>query len=118
MARSLANVAARVRKEIEAFVTPEPHPDQLGRALAPEWFADQLEMMRAALVEPHFFEVDGDGRYPERGARQVVIVAEDEETLLAFDPDPEGDFALIFRSAACLVPSPIRGNAVDCFLSR
>jgi hypothetical protein len=114
----LADVAARVRGEIDAFVLPEPHPDQLGAPLPPEWFAAGLEAMRAALVEPYFLIADGDGRYPEKGALRVVIVAEDDETLLAFDPDPEGDFALIFRSAARFGLSPIRGGAVDCFLSR
>jgi hypothetical protein len=115
----LANVAARVRAEIDAFVLPEPHPDQLGAPLPPEWFAAELNAMRAALVEPYFLIADGDGRYPEKkSALRVVIVAEEDETLLAFDPDPEGDFALIFQSAARFGLSPIRGGAVDCFLAR
>ncbi len=67
--------------------------------------------MRKALVEPYVFDLpDASG--------QVIIVAEDEDVMLAFDPNPEGDFALIFRSADTLAPSHIRGNAVDCFLAR
>jgi hypothetical protein len=115
----LAQVGARARGEIDDFVPPQAHPDQLGAPLPPEWFTAELDAMRAALVEPYFLIVSGDGRYPEKkGAFRVVIVAEDDGTLLAFDPDPEGDFALIFRSAARFGLSPIRGGAVDCFLSR
>ena len=115
----LADVAARVRGEIDTFVPPQPHPEQLGALLPPEWFMAGLEVTRAALVEPYFLIVDGDGRYPDKEvALRVVIVAEDDEILLAFDPDSEGDFALIFRSAARFGLSPIRGGAVDCFLSR
>jgi len=114
----LAGVAKRVRREIEAFVAPEPHRDQLGSPLPPEWFASGLNEMRAALVEPYFLTVEGDAGCPERRERRVVIVARDEETLLAFDPNPDGDFALIFRRAAGEWLSSIRGDAVSTFLSR
>lgn len=58
------------------------------------------------------------GGMPKPVPRQVVVVAEDAAILLAYDPDPDGDFALIFKSASRFGVSPIRGEAVDCFMSR
>ena len=119
---SLADIRQQVATEIDAFVAPAPSSDQLGEPLPAAWFSQQLDEMRAALIEPYRVEIDGDGRFPggmpKPVPRQVVIVAEDADILLAYDPDPEGDFALIFKSAAGLGVSPIRGEAVDCFMSR
>lgn len=117
-AARLAELAQLVHDEMAAFVVPERHPEQLGTALPPEWFAEQLEEMRAALVAPHFVEVDGDGGSPERSPFRVAIVAEDDWILLAHDPNPRGDFALIFKTASSFGLSPIRGGAVDCFMAR
>jgi len=112
------SVAKRVLEELENFRIPlEPDPLQVGSMLPPEWFAGQLEAMRAALVVPHVARL-ADGRHPEDAPRDVWIVAEDEDILLAFDPDPEGDFALVFRSAPQPGLSPIRGDAVGCFMAR
>ena len=78
--------------------------------------------MRAAVIEPYLVEIDGDGRFPggipKPVPRRVIIVAEDHDIFLAYDPDPDGDFALIFKSASGFGVSPIRGQAVDCFMSR
>ncbi|WP_084277766.1 hypothetical protein [Novosphingobium sp. B1] len=119
---SLADIRQKVLMEIETFVVPDPSPDQLGEALPTEWFLQQLDEMRAALIEPYLTEIDGDGRFPRSlpkpVPRRVVIVAEDENILLAYDPDCDGDFALIFKSASGCGVSPIRGDAVDCFMSR
>lgn len=119
---SLASIRQQVVTEIETFAAPVPRPDQLGELLPAEWFSQQLDEMRAALIEPYLVEIDGDGRFPEGipkpVPRQVVIVAEDNDVLLAYDPDPEGNFALIFKSASGFGVSPIRGDAVDCFMSR
>jgi hypothetical protein len=112
-----ASLAALVRKEIEDFKVPEPHPLQLGSPLPPEWFAEQLAEMRSALVDPYCIDMP-DGRRPEEGARTVWVVAEDAHVLLAYDADPEGDFVLIFRSAAEPELSPVRGDAVGCFMAR
>jgi len=90
---------------------------QLGSPLPPEWFAGQLAEMRSALVEPYCIEMP-DGRHPDEGARPVWVVAEDPQILLAYDADPEGDFVLIFRDAAELGLSPVRGDAVGCFMAR
>jgi hypothetical protein len=118
---SLADIDQRVRTAIDTFVVPTPDPDQLGVPLPAEWFLQRLDEMRAALVEPYFVEIDCDGRFPGSAAksvpRRVVIVAEDDEIFLAYDRDPDGDFALIFKSASGFGVSPIRGDAVDCFMS-
>jgi hypothetical protein len=47
--------------------------------------------------------------------RDVTMVAEDEDVLLAYDPAPDGDFALIFKTAADFGVSPIRGAARRLF---
>lgn len=119
---SLSEIGQRVLTEIESFVVPAPHPDAVGLPLPPEWFAQQLDEMRAALVEPYLVEIEGDHRFPggvpKPVPRRVVIVAEDDEILLAYDPDPEGDFALIFKTASSFGVSHIRDEAVECFMSR
>ena len=118
MSVDAASVAKRVLEELENFQIPlEAHPLQLGSLLPPEWFASQLEAMRAALVSPHIARL-ADGRHPEDASRDVWIVAEDEDILLVFDPDPEGDFALVFRDAPQPGLSPLRGDAVGCFMAR
>ena len=119
---SLAGIGQKVATEIDTFVVPAPRSDQLGELLPAEWFSQQLDDMRAALIEPYLVEIDGDGRFPgglpKPVPRQVVVVAEDADVLLAYDPDPDGDFALIFKSASGFGVSPIRGEAVYCFMSR
>jgi len=119
---SLADIGHHVVTEIETFVVPAPRPDQLGEALPAEWFLQQLNEMKAALIEPYLAEIDGDGRFPggipKPVPRRVIIVAKDDDICVAYDPDPDGDFALIFKSASGFAVSPIRGKAVDCFMSR
>jgi hypothetical protein len=118
MSVDAASVAKLVLKELDDFQIPlEAHPLQLGSLLPPEWFASQLEAMRAALVAPYVARF-ADGRDPGNAPRDVWIVAEDEDVLLAFDPDPEGDFALVFRTAPRPGLSPVRGDAVGCFMAR
>ena len=119
---SLADVSQLVVTDIETFIVPAPRPDQLGEALPAAWFVQQLDEMRAALIEPYIVEIYGDGRFTgsitKPVPRQVAIVAEDDDIFLAYDPDPDGDFALIFKSASGFGVSPNRGHAVDCFMSR
>ena len=112
-------LACQVRNEIESYVVPAPHPDQLGTPLPPEWYEAGLREMRAALVEPYNQEVaDHHTRPGEVLTRTVAIVADDgDQTLLAYDPNPEGDFVLVWRPANEKGISNIRGDAVGCFLS-
>jgi hypothetical protein len=100
------DVAQRVAREIDACRAP------------PKWVASRLSEMRAALVAPYVLEV-ADAR--DRAAaprRPVVIVASDaDRALLAFDPDPQGDFVVVWRRPNDDVLSNIRGGAVECFLA-
>lgn len=77
----LADVSQLVVAEIETFIVPAPRPDQQEEALPAAWFTQQLDEMRAALIEPYLVEIDGDGRFPgsipKPVPRRVVIVAED-----------------------------------------
>ncbi len=119
---AMADISRRVLAAIETFVVPDPHPEQLGEPLPPEWFSQQLDEMRVALIEPYFVVIEADERFPgsvpKPLPRQVVIVAEDDDILLAYDPDPDGDFALVFKSASGFGVSHIRDEAVECFMSR
>jgi hypothetical protein len=91
---------------------------QLGASLPPKWVLARLAEMRAALVEPYRVEVMDGWTLPERPAsRDVEIVADNGAVLLAFDPNPEGDFAVVWRRPSGLALSNIRGDAVDCFLA-
>jgi hypothetical protein len=103
------DLARRVRHEIDT---------QLGAPLPPKWVVARLAEMRAALVHPYRLKVT-DGRTPaERNPRRdVEIVADSGAALVAFDPHPEGDFAVIWRRPNGLALSNIRGDAVDCFLA-
>jgi hypothetical protein len=112
-------LARQVLVEIDSFVAPPPHPPQLGTPLTPEWFKAGLTEMRAALVKPYCLEIlDYDSRPGEVLTRTVVIVADDrDQTMVAFDPDPKGDFVLTWRHPNSVAMSNIRGDAVGCFLS-
>ncbi len=76
--------------------------------------------MRDALVPP--FRVDANDYETTPGSvltRSVWVVADDRGgTLLAYDPNDEGDFVLLWRRPDQIAVSNIRGDAVGCFLSR
>jgi len=113
-------LAHQVASEVEAYRVPPSHPDQLGSPLPLEWFERGLAEMRSALVRPYPIDVvDLEAKSDGAPSRSVIVVADDRaETLLAFDPAPDGDFALVWRRVDGLVLSNIRGDAVGCFLSR
>ncbi|MDB5429461.1 MAG: hypothetical protein JWP35_577 [Caulobacter sp.] len=113
-------LAQNVLREIDAFRPPPRHPKQLGVALPPEWFEAGVAEMREALVPPYPLQVlDYDSQPGAVIEREVWIVADDgDSTLLAFDPGPFNDFALIWRHEKGPALSNIRGDAVGCFLSR
>ncbi len=105
------SIAARVLKELKAYRVPEHDPRSLGTPLPPEWFVENLEKMREALVEPYQIRL-------EWAARDVLVVADDEGSLVAYDPCEEGEFALLLREDSQIYDCHVRGDAVDCFLSR
>lgn len=109
-------VAQRVSSEIDAYEIPDPRPDQPGQTS--KWHAGRLSELRAALVAPYVLEI-ADGRDQRAAARRpVLIVASDaDRALLAFDPDSQGDFVVVWRRPSGDVLSNIRGGAVECFLA-
>lgn len=113
---AVEQVARRVAREIDAFKIPDPRPDH--PAQTSKWHAGRLSEMRAALVEPYVLEV-AVGRDQRAAARRpVLIVASDaDRALLAFDPEPQGDFVVVWRRPSGDVLSNIRGGAVECFLA-
>lgn len=117
---NLDHLARQVASAIETHRVPGPHPAQLGSPLPPEWFEAGLAEMRRALVQPYLVEVmDFDTEPDTTPSRNVVVVADDAaDSLLAFDPNPAGDFVLVWRRPDELALSNIRGDAVGCFLSR
>lgn len=62
---AMADISRRVLAAIETFVVPDPHPDQLGEPLPPEWFSQQLDEMRVALIEPYLVRIEADGAFQE-----------------------------------------------------
>jgi hypothetical protein len=120
MPMNLDQLARQVASAIETYGVPDPHREQLGSPLPPEWFEAGLAAMRCALIPPYLVEVKDFDTEPGRTlSRNVVVVADDAvETLLAFDPNPAGDFVLVWRRPDQLALSNIRGDAVGCFLSR
>ena len=110
----LAALALRVRSDVETYVVPERHPEQVGSPLPSEWFEAGLAQMRAALVEPYWVEMlDG-----EEALRKVAVVADDSgHALVAFDPLTE-EFVLGGWHDGRLGSWNVRGDAVGCFLAR
>jgi hypothetical protein len=112
------DLAQGVLDEIDTFVIPGPHPQQLGEPLPPEWFTARLADMRTALVQPYRIKVlDEWTRSEETLSREVVVIADDGDALVVYDPNPEGDFVIVFRRPNDLALSHLRGGAVDCFMS-
>jgi len=114
-----AALAEEVLRELDAFVPTLPNSQQLGVALPPEWFAAGIDRMRGSLVAPYTLMVDDAEISPGQvSTRAVVIVADDQnQALLAFDPNPDGDFIVVWRRPGVLALSHIRGDAVGCFLA-
>lgn len=116
----LAALGVRVRQDLETYEIPAHDPTALGSPLPRDWFEQGLADMRVALVAPYLAEVeDFDEAQGGRFSRQVPIVADDGGAmLLAYDPGPQDDFALVGREGNQLKIYNIRGDAVGCFLSR
>jgi hypothetical protein len=118
MTTEFGDLTRRVLHEIDTFVIPEPHPRQLGVPLPPEWFIQRLAEMRAALVDPYRLTVLDEWTCPDQiTSREVVVVADDGIAVVAHDPNPEGDFVIVWRRPGDLALSNMRGSAVDCFLT-
>ena len=123
----LVRLAEEVREELDAFVTPSPNPAALGTPLPPEWYAMELAAMRKSLVPPYWIQMrDLDPSLGRLVILNVVVVADDGDgTLVAYDPQNQGEFVLAQRGAdpdaergVGIVSCGVRGDVVGCFLSR
>lgn len=123
----LAQLADDVRDGLAAYEIPERHPDALGTPLSPEWYKGRLAEMRAALVNPRWIRMrDQDAKSGLLVILDVVLVADDGDgSLVVFDPQADGEFALAVRDpdqvlsrGINVVSCGVRGDAVGCFLSR
>ena len=114
-------LARQVRDEVDTYAFPPVQPGALGEPLPKEWWERALADMREALVAPFWVTVnDGHVAPGDNPVREVVVVADDgaDQFLMAFDPNPEGDYVLLLRGSDRHAVSSIRGDAVGCFLAR
>lgn len=123
MATDFDQITVRIQRSIESFSPPAEHVG-FGIELGREWFVDQLNDLKASIVHPFFAEMRddfGDGLV----VLPVIVVADDSAgTVIAFDPKAD-EFVLANREvdpvatrSADLVSCGVRGDVVDCFLSR
>ena len=125
MKMDLSYLRRRVAVGLDTYRVPEHPENALGTALPPEWYAERLATMKAALVQPTpttMRDVD-----PASGALvvlDVVIVVDDGEGgLVAYDPATD-DYVLVVRDTdrdrsrgVDIVSCGVRGDVVDCYLS-
>jgi len=100
--------------EVPAGATGVPLPDDVIR--------DYLNSMRLCLVEPRWEEANicntsEEARTGVGVKRMCVTMAEDEGYVLVFDP-VDDKYHLAWRSDNGLGTWGIRGNGVECFISR
>lgn len=109
-----------------SYVIPERDPLAVGSELPASWFSEGLGAMRLALVEPYWTQMrDLDPATGELIVLSVVVVADDDGSLVVFDPRTVSEFALAERDidsdrirGVDAVACGVRGDPVDCFLSR
>ena len=122
----LSDLAQRVSASVASYVVPERDPLAVGSELPASWFSDGLGTMRSALVEPFWTQMrDLDPATGELIVLPVVVVADDDGSLVVFDPRTSDEFALAARDidsdrtrGVDVVACGVRGDPVDCFLSR
>jgi hypothetical protein len=120
MPTDLDKLAQRVATEIDTFTDPGRQPGQLGTVLPPEWFEARLAEMRNALVPPYALTVCDHGPGPDDvRLRSVIVVADNADgVLVAYDPDPDGDFVLLWRRPDQVALSNLRDmTAVGSYLT-
>jgi hypothetical protein len=111
-----------VESEIENYQCPSS-PNSIGTPWSDQKIATELAVMRAAILEPYWVEVELRDTLEQIDAeretrRACVVVADDRDgTLLAFDPT-ENRFVLVVRCETGLITIGVRGDAVGCLMAR
>lgn len=125
METGLNDLRCRVAFDLDVYRVPEHPENALGAALPPEWYAERLASMKAALVQPTPATIrDADPATGELVVLDVAIVVDDGEGgLVAYDPATY-DYVLVVREAdrdrsrgVDIVSCGVRGDVVDCYLS-
>jgi hypothetical protein len=110
-----AALAQHVQNEVEDFEAPTSPGPRFGKNFKEEWYSEQRDVMRRALVEPY----SADAVDECSTTRSVIVVAEDGcGNVVVFDPCEDGEFALALRTAPSLILAGPRGDVVGCFLAR
>jgi len=118
----LTSLRRRVVVELETFVYRVP-PDAVGNAMAHGAVSAGLSDLRESLVEPYWVDVEIRDTFEQVSSehgprRRCAVVANDRRGIfLLWDPI-NSDFFLAQEIGGTLTSFGVRGDAVDCFLSR
>jgi hypothetical protein len=126
MELDLVRLANNVSGELAVYAIPSRDVAALGSPLPDDWYAAGLAAMKLSLVSPYWTKIrDIDPSSQRLVVLDVVVVADDEPSLVAFDPLGAGEFVLGLRDpdpdrarAVDIISCGVRGDAVGCFLSR
>ena len=120
----LTKLGAEVADQLARFVAAD-RKGALGEELPKGWEENQLSDMQSALVPPYIARL----RDCDAGGALVILLAavvvdDAAGSLVLYDPSAD-EFVLAVRDldpdrarAVDVVSCGVRGNAVDCFLSR
>jgi hypothetical protein len=95
----------------------------VGNPWTAERIEAQLAVMRSALVDPYWVDVEVRDTFEqiianELLSRKCAVVADDTRgSIVVFDPIERG-FALVEKHDDRLISIGVRGDAVGCFMSR
>ncbi len=118
----LAALRLAVENEIDCYVYEVSSTD-IGNPIPADRIAADLEVMRAAFVDPYWEEVELRDTFQQVAAdtvlsRKCVVIADDAAgNVLIFDPIENG-FSLALRQESGLLSIGVRGDAVGCFMAR
>ena len=118
----LEAIRRSVENEINNYQYSVPAP-AAGNPISAERIKAELEAMLAALISPHWVEVELRDTFAQISAeavpsRNCVAVADDARgNLLLFDP-VENEFFLAQNDEGQLCSIGVRGDAVGCFMAR
>jgi hypothetical protein len=113
------------RKELEREMSEyvyEVPTGSMGTPWSAERVANELREMRQHLVQPRWEQVAiarnaKEATSDERNIRRCILLAEDEDYVLVFDP-VDSLYHLGHRQEHGIATWGINGSAIDCFLAR
>jgi hypothetical protein len=117
---SLSLIGENLRKELDTFQAPVHPKGTIGGPLDSEWIVQAIEELKGSLVAPYMSSVSvNEYEQADSSPRDVVIVADfGAGWLLAYDPDPDGDYDMVRQVNGRMFLYQLRGDAVGSYLSR